>query len=66
MSSAMEGNITAHPGYDYPPYKGDTSMFDYVVYFEDIEQMQRSWSDDPAFIPTVLTYSVAFVVGECD
>ncbi len=64
MSSDMEGNITAYDS--DPPYKGDTSMFDYVVYFEDIEQMQRSWSDDPAFIPTVLTYSLAFCIGECD
>ena len=41
----------------------DASSFDYVYQVEDVSVLRQRWSDDPAFIPTVVVYGVAFVFG---
>lgn len=51
---------------DYAPYDGDTSDFDYVRYMpgDSLQLIQTTWPQDPAFLPTSITYSLAFIVGE--
>ena len=61
-----EDNITDSNADDYVAYDGDTSQFDYVNYMpgETLEQIHTTWPQDPAFIPTSITYSLAFIIGE--
>lgn len=44
-----------------PPF--DSSLFDYILYIEDLDSIRQHWADDRAFLPAVLTYGLAFVVG---
>ena len=37
--------------------------FDYVVYMDDLTDIQKSWSEDRAFIPATTVYSLTFVIG---
>jgi len=41
----------------------DVSSFDYVFPLEDLSLVHEQWSDDPAFVPTVVVYGLAFVFG---
>lgn len=51
---------SAHPS-GGPPF--DASLFDYVLYVDDLDGIREQWTDDRAFLPAVLTYGLAFVVG---
>lgn len=48
---------------DPPPPPPDSSLFDYVLYIEDLDSIREEWAEDRAFLPAVLTYGFAFVVG---
>ena len=64
--SYSEDNITDGNVDDYVAYDGDTSQFDYVQYMpgDTLQQVHTTWPQDSAFIPTSITYSLAFIVGE--
>ena len=53
--------------YDYPdpPEHWNIEEFDYTLYIpgDAIETIQVPWTEDPAFLPTSITYGLAFVVG---
>ena len=40
----------------------DTDDFDYTMWVEDLGQF-KPWTEDVAFLPTSITYGLAFVVG---
>lgn len=67
MNQDSDANVTLDEvESDYPGFEGDTSDFDYVQYMpgDSIEQVQKTWPQDPAFIPTSTTYSLAFIIGK--
>src|SRR6218665_3643973 len=44
-----------------PPF--DPSLFDYVIQRDDLDSARHQWTEDRAFLPTTITYSLAFIVG---
>ena len=50
---------------DYPEPPWDEKDFDYIQYLpgDSIEYVQTSWTDDEAFLPTSITYGLAFIIG---
>lgn len=44
------------------PAAGDLD-FDYEYQFNDLSGVQTSWSDDPIFLPTTITYTLTFFCG---
>ena len=51
---------------DYVAYDGDISKFDYVQYMpgDSLQLIHSTWPQDPAFLPTSITYSLAFLIGK--
>jgi len=46
-----------------PPPISRQYDFDYVVYMDDLTDIQTSWSEDRAFLPATTVYSLTFVLG---
>ena len=60
------GNVTMEPpAWDYPEPPWDPNDYDYVQYLpgDTLNSVQESWTEDPAFFPTSITYGLAFLVG---
>ena len=51
--------------YEIPDSLLDREMFDYVHYLrgDDLERIEIEWPEDPAFLPTSITYGVTFILG---
>lgn len=58
-TSAASGDTST---YDVTP-PIDAAPFDYVIYMPDLGAARHQWTDDRAFLPTTLTYSLTFVLG---
>lgn len=46
-----------------PQWGFNVEDFDYNMYVNDVSAIVGEWSDDPAFLPTTIVYSLAFIVG---
>jgi len=46
-----------------PPLISGRYDFDYVVYMDDLTDVETSWSEDRAFLPATTVYSLTFVLG---
>lgn len=53
VSDYLEPNTTCPAG----------RKFDMCLELANLSQIQKKWSDDPAFLPTVITYAIAFFLG---
>jgi len=66
MSSATamaSTDITSHDNITSVTPQIDPSGFEYVLHFDDLSSLHKTWSDDPAFVPTAVVYGLTFVFG---
>ena len=52
--------------YQYDDLPGELSEYDNyddAIYSEDLSMLWTPWKEDKAFLPTVVTYGIAFAVG---
>ena len=67
VNSSLTGNYSVLHGdlQTKPPLPSflDSSNYDYNYYLEDLSSLRVPWVEDRAFLPTTITYSVAFIAG---